>query len=226
MAGAAGLTDDEALARFPDTFYRWELRSSADPAVAGTSPTGTARAIAIASGGAIATLPVPARDAERDVLLTEARWDGLLELLEARLADWRIHPIANYETDRLLAPCDPAYTATMLTGPDPLALPREHWEVGHFVGIGAFWRAGDGRRWVLLLDTYKARGFQGYEPQPASLLRDGLVREDGRDGGLLLVVPREHLDALRNAIEALGLEVRMWGNGSLEPEGWAWSYGR
>ena len=23
----------------------------------------------------------------------------------------------------------------------------------------------------------------------------------------------------------LGLEIRMWGNGSLEPDGWAWSVG-
>ena len=38
-ADAEGLSDAEALARFPDTYYGWPLRSSADPAVAGTSPT-------------------------------------------------------------------------------------------------------------------------------------------------------------------------------------------
>jgi len=79
---------------------------------------------------------------------------------------------------------------------------------------------------MLLLDTYKARGFQGYEPQPAELLRRGLVREDGREGGLLVVLPREQLDEVRAAIEALGLEIRMWSNGSLEPEGWRWELGR
>lgn len=113
-----------------------------------------------------------------------------------------------------------------LAGDDALALPREHWGVGHFAGIGALWRTPGGHRWVLLLDSFKARGFGGYQPQPAELLRDGLVRADGRDGGLLLVTEREHLDALRDAVEAIGLEVRMWGNGSLEPEGWSWSYGR
>jgi hypothetical protein len=94
------------------------------------------------------------------------------------------------------------------------------------VGIGALWRTGDGRRWVLLLDTYKARGFEGYVPMPAESLRRAMVREDGRDGGLLLVMPRAPLEPARLAIESLGLEIRMWGNGSLEPEGWAWELGR
>ena len=221
-----GLDDAEALRRHPRDFYRWPLRASADAAVAGTSPTGTARVIALASGGALATLPVPARRADGDVLLTPERFGMVFDLLADRLLDWRVHPIANYETDRLLAAAGGAYTAAALSGADPEGLPRERWGVGHFVGIGALWRTTDGRPWALLLDTYKARGFRGYEPQPAELLREGLVRADGRDGGLLLVVPREHLDALRAAVEAIGLEVRMWGNGSLEPEGWSWAYGR
>jgi len=222
---AAGWSDEEALRRHPREFYAWTLRSSDDRAVAGTSPTGTARAVAVASRGALATLPVPARSAGGEVLLTGERWERLWDLVADRLEAWRVHPIANYETDQLLAPTDPAYSVEGLRGAAVESLPRDRWEVGHFAGIGAFWRDGE-RRWVLLLDTYKARGFRGYEPQPAELLRRGLVREDGREGGLLLVIPREHLGEARAAVEVLGLEIRMWGNGSLEPEGWAWDYGR
>jgi hypothetical protein len=29
-----------------------------------------------------------------------------------------------------------------------------------------------------------------------------------------------------SGIYGLGLEIRMWGNGSLEPEGWNWELGR
>lgn len=221
----SGLSADEALARYPRDFYAWSLRASDDPAVAGTSPTGTARAVAVASGGSLVTLPVPARSGDEAVLLTPRRWELLFDLLAERLQAWRVHPIANYETDQLLAPTDPAYDVDNLRGPDPEALPRDRWNVGHFVGIGALWQHA-GRRWALLLDTYKARGFRGYEPQPGELIRRGLVREDGRAGGLLLVLPREHLDGAAAAVRALGLEVRMWGNGSLEPEGWAWEYGR
>jgi hypothetical protein len=61
---------------------------------------------------------------------------------------------------------------------------------------------------------------------PVEPLRRAVVREDGRTGGLLLVMPRVSLDAAAAAIEDLGLEIRMWGNGSLEPEGWEWSLGR
>jgi hypothetical protein len=224
-ARASGLSDAEALERFPGTFYAWPLRSSADPAVAGTSPTGVARAIAVGSSGALTTLPVPARDAGGRVLLDPGRWAALLDVLGEHLVAWRIHPIANYEADLLLDPTTEAYRSGLAQRPLD-DLPRDRWGVGHFAGIGGLWRDATGEAWVLLLDTYKDRGWDGYEPQPAELMRRGLVREDGREGGLLLVVPREHLAALHAAIAAIGLEVRMWGNGSLEPEGWTWAIGR
>jgi hypothetical protein len=223
----ARLPDAEAFERFPRTWYGWPLRSSDDDAITGTSPTGTARAIALGSGGELVTLPVPARDADGAAILTPERFERLLDLIEAHLDDWRIHPIANLEVDQLLDATSDAYRPDALAGPDPeTAIPRERWGVGHFVGIGAFWRGSDGRRWVLLLDSYKARGFSGYVPMPVEPLRRAVVREDGRTGGLLLVMPRVSLDAAAAAIEDLGLEIRMWGNGSLEPEGWSWVLGR
>ena len=224
---AGGLSDGEAIARFPRTWYGWPLRVSEDDTITGTSPTGTARAIAIGSGGELVTLPVPARDRDGAVLLDPDRFDALLDLIESQLGSWRIHPIANLEVDQLLDATSDAYGADTISGPDPESMiPREHWGVGHFVGIGAIWRAEDGRRWVLLLDTYKARGFSGYVPMPAESLRRAILREDGRTGGLLLVMPRASLDAAAGAVGDLGLEIRMWGNGSLEPEGWEWSPGR
>ena len=223
----AGLSDSEAIERYPRTWYGWPLRSSPDDAITGTSPTGTARAIALGSGGALVTLPVPARDRDGTVDLTPERFDALLDLIEAHLDDWRLHPIANLEVDQLLDATSEAYQPETLAGPDPEStIPRERWGVGHFVGIGAFWRDRADRRWVLLLDTYKARGFSGYVPMPAESLRRALVREDGRTGGLLLVMPRAASDAAAKAITEVGLELRMWGNGSLEPEGWEWSLGR
>jgi hypothetical protein len=224
---ALGLSDAEAAERFPRTWYRWPLRSSDDDVITGTSPTGTARAIALGSGGALVTLPVPGRGPDRAVAMTPERFDALLDLVERHLNDWGLHPIANIEVDQLLDATSDAYAPATLAGADPEAsIPRERWGVGHFVGIGAIWRGQDGRRWVLLLDTYKARGFDGYVPMPAESLRRAVVREDGRDGGLLLVIRREALEAARDAIDGLGLEILMWGNGSLEPEGWSWTLGR
>jgi hypothetical protein len=226
-ADRLGLTEPAAIERFGAAWYGWPLRVSADPAAMGTSPTGTARIVATASGGALVTLPIAARTADGAVLLTEAAWDGLLDLLVDRLDAWRLHAIANYHSDELLDPAAPEYDAATLASPDPeAAIPLDRWGVGHFAGIGAIWRAPDDRRWVLLLDTYRDRGFSRYEPQPADLLRTAVVRTDGRDGGVLLVLPREHLDAATSAIEDLGLDLRMWSNGSPEPEGWTWAPGR
>jgi hypothetical protein len=221
------LDDVAAADRFGEAWYGWPLRVSADEAELGTSPTGTARAVAIASGGSLVTLPVPARDPSGDLRLTEGAWNGLLDLLERDLADWRIHPIVNYESDQLLDPTSAAYDAPALTSTDPGAvIPLDRWGVGHFAGVGALWRAGDGRRWLLLLDTYRERGYSRYQPQPAELVRRALVRGDGREGGVLLVLPRAHLDAAAAAIRELGLDLRIWGNGSPEPEGWSWELGR
>ncbi len=226
-ATEAGLSDAEAIEQFPRTWYGWPLRSSDDDAITGTSPTGVARAIAVGSGGALVTVPVPSRDRDGAVLLDHERFDALLDMIESHIGSWRIHPIANLEVDQLLDATSDAYSPDVIAGPDPEAtIPRERWGVGHFVGIGAFWRGGDGRRWTLLLDTFKARGFAGYVPMPAEPLRRALVREDGRTGGLLLVLPRGSLDDAAAAVAALGLEIRMWGNGSLEPEGWTWELGR
>ena len=50
-AAAADLSDAQAIERFPRTWYGWPLRSSDDDAITGTSPTGTARAISLGSGG-------------------------------------------------------------------------------------------------------------------------------------------------------------------------------
>jgi hypothetical protein len=221
------LDDAVAAARFGKAWYRWPLRVSADLTAIGTSPTGTARTIATASDGALVTLPIPARDANARVRLTDGAWDGLLDLFVAHLGDWRLHAVVNYDSDDLLDPVAPAYTAEALRGPAPASsIPLDRWGVGHFAGVGAEWRADDGRRWLLLLDTYRERGFDRYEPQPADLVRDALIRSDGRDGGMLLILPREHLEAATAAIRALGLEPRMWANGSPEPEGWAWEHGR
>jgi hypothetical protein len=227
VVAAACLSDDEAIHRYPSTWYGWPLRSSDVEPVLGTSPTGTARAVSVASGGALVTVPVPSRDRNGAVLLTTQRFDALLDLIEVHLADWGLHPIANLEVDQLLDATSDAYSAEALASTDPEAeIPRERWGVGHFVGVGAIWRAGDGRRWLLLLDTYKARGFDGYVPMPAESLRRAIVREDGRAGGLLLVMRRSALAAARTRLEDLGLEMRIWGNGSLEPEGWTWELGR
>ncbi len=226
-ARSLDLTDAAAVARFGSAYYGWDLRATSDPAVAGTAPAGTTRAASLASGGALVTLPIPARRADGTVLLTPPRWEALLDFIAAEGPRLGLHPIVNYQSDELLDPVTDTYSAAALAAPDPEAvIPRDSWGVGHFAGVGAVWRPVDGRRWLLLVDTYRNRGFAGFEPQPAELVRRGLVRSDARDGGVLLVMPRGSLNKTAHSVAEIGLQARMWSNGSLDPEGWTWSLGQ
>lgn len=224
---AGDLTERDALKQFGSVWYRYPVRASADPVESGTSPAGVARAIAIGTAGALVTLPLPARRPDGSVQVDEPTWEALLDLLAANASSWRWHAICNYESDQLLRPDDPAFRPENLGRPDAVErIPRDDWGVGHFVGLAGMWRpAGVGPWWLLLLDTYKERGFDGYEPQPSALMRNGIVRSDGRGGGLLLAIPRVALEEATRAIGGLGLELAMWSNGSPEPDDWEWTLG-
>lgn len=225
---AAGeLSEDEAMERYPRTWYRYPTRASADPVIQGTSPTGIARAVALGSRGALASVPIPGRDPDGEAQLTASRWLALLDLIETRRQRWRLHVIFNYESDQLLKPDSARYTVEALRSPSAAEeLPRDTWGVGHFAGLAGIVRRRAGGRWLILFDTYKRRGFQGYQPQPAELMRRGLIRSDRRGGGLLVVVPCEHVSEATAEIEGLGLWLGMWSNGSLEPDDWTWQRGR
>jgi hypothetical protein len=228
MVASGELGEREALARFGAIWYRFPVRASDDPVRSGTSATGVARAVAVATDGGLASIPLAARRADGSVQLTEPVWEAVLDRLAAESRHWRWHAICNYETDRLLKPDDPAYRPAALGRADSVdRVPLDDWGVGHFVGVAGLWRPrGIEPWWLLLLDTYKQRGFSGYEPQPAELMRLGLIRTDGREGGLLLVIPRDRVEPVSDALSALGLEIRMWSNGSPEPDDWSWALGR
>ena len=207
--------------------YRFPVDSSADPSQQGTSPEGVARAIAIASGGQLASIPVPGRDASGRPQLDGPRWEALLDLVAPRFLDGAADVIFNYETDQLLAARDAAYNSETLGRADAsVVIPRDSWGVGHFAPMAALWRRPSGERWMVLLNSFKERGFAGIEPQPTELMRRAVVREDDRGGGVLLVVKHEAADRLIKEVERAGVDVRMWTNGSPAPSDWRWSPGR
>jgi hypothetical protein len=223
MAHLAGVTiganEDPATYRFP-------VESSSDPERHGTSPEGVARAIALATGGRWGSVPVPGRDSSGHPQLDE-RWETLLDLVAPRFFAGEIDVVFNYESDQLLAARDDAYNAETLERSDASAvIPRDRWGVGHFAPMATMWRRPSGERWMVLLNSFKERAFAGCEPQPAELMRLGVVRDDGRGGGVLILGAREKTTELIKEIEDSGLEVRMWANGSPAPKNWNWTPGR
>lgn len=221
------LGEAEARVRYPTQWYRFPVRASSDPTRQGTAPDGIARAVAVGTAGALASVPIAGRTADGDVQLTPERWDRLLDLLHRNVVGWHLHAILNYEANQMLAPQSAEYRPAALRDPRVLnRVPRDTWGVGHFAGLGGLWQRPSGAWWLLLLDTYKARGFDGYQPQPAELMRQALVRDDGRGGGVLLVIPTDAVESLADAVVALGITPAMWDNGSLPPDDWTWELGR
>jgi hypothetical protein len=207
--------------------YRFLMSSSADPGEVGTSAQGVARAIALATDGRLAAVPIPGRAAGGRPQLDARAWEALLDLVSGDFVAGRLDVLFNYETDQLLAARYPAYNAANLRRPDAAAvIPRDNWGVGHFVPLIGLWRRPSGDRWLVILNSFKDRAFSGCEPQPAELMGRGVVRDDSRGGGMLLVVPRERAGWWVDRVEAAGLEVRTWSNGSREPDDWRWSRGR
>lgn len=220
------LTDDEALRLHPRSWYRFPISASADPVEVGTSAAGVARAVALATAGRLATVPIPGRTAGGGVQLDGPAWDAFLDALTGDFVAGELDVLFNFETDQLLGARDPAYNAGNLRRPEAASvIPRDSWGVGHFAPLAGLWRRPSGDRWLLLLNSFKERAFSGCEPQPAELMRRAVVREDGRGGGVLLIVPGERAEWWVDRVLAAGLEVRTWSNGSRSPADWRWSRG-
>lgn len=198
----------------PHDWFDYDLAVAAE---GGTSPEGFVRACEAASGGRLAAVPVPAvRDG---VQLTPEAFDAVLSAaVEGRFG---MQVALNYNLSHTLAPAgilghkyDPV--ALLTRWDDPGYFRRLDWNVGHFTGlVGRLSRADSDRRYLLIRDSYRTFGWEGYHLQPESYVREGLVRaEDDRDGGLLLVLPADERPGLESFLESEGLATGTWDNGS------------
>jgi hypothetical protein len=183
------------------TNYRYEL-PTAPPADSGTDAGALLETIEHASGGAIRCLPV------RGEWTGERVWrivDAAPELY-ARL-------VANVRTGRLWR-----------SRPRPDALLREldgmvaegeapEWDVGHFCELAALVRGRAGAL-VVVRDSYPSLGLNAHHLQPPRVVAAALERGDGREGGVLAVVPAERADALQAVVAEIGLEIGIWDNGT------------
>ena len=185
--------------------YRLDLPRG-DVAVAGTAAPALADAIARLSGGDLATVPVA------------GPWSGnSVGALVETVAD--VAPattlIANVRTGRLWgARPHPSAILGHLDGCDVDAPPAD-WDTGHFVNVAALLRGAKAA--LVIRDSYRSLGADGYHVQPTSAFARALERGDGHEGGVLCVCPAPDERALREALSGAGYALRHWDNGTPYP---------
>jgi hypothetical protein len=184
--GASNLTD-----------YRYEL-----PVVpaerSGTSAEALAGAIEAAGAGALRAIPLKcAWDAEQLLGLVNVAPE-----LGARL-------IANLRTGPLWGTHPPLESVLAELAGEEVPGPPPEWDVGHYCELAAVVRGGGGTL-VAVHDSYPGFGWNGVHLQPPRALAAALRRGDGREGGVLCVLPAEHADE----VDGLGFEIGFWDNGT------------
>ena len=203
-----------SLARDPDTLpagetgrrdYRLAIPTIEDPDVSGTTAAGVARAVGELSGGELAALPFagPWTAGALSGLFDAAASLERPATLVANLAThhlWGSRPTASQVLEHL-------FTGT-LDGPPP------DWDVGHFACVVAR-TSGPAGHLYALADTYPSLGDHGVHLQPQERLAAAIERPDKPAGGVIAVVARADAPTVRDAAAALGLEERLWDNGTI-----------
>jgi hypothetical protein len=200
------LPDDPAVAGVPPgalsrAAYRYAL-PTAPVEQSGTSARALAEAIEAASGDELRCLPLRgAWKADRIENLVDAARD-----LGARL-------IANVDTGRLWGSRPPIEVLLGELEGRSVQDPAADWEVGHFVELEMLIR-GPQRSLVVVHDSYPSLGWDGRHLQPPRVLAAAILRGDGREGGVLAIVPRARAEAARAVVAEIGLDIRTWNNGT------------
>jgi len=182
----------------------------ADPDVAGTSAGGLVRAVSELSGGSRVAVPV------------SGPWDGrtVSELLAVAAAEQEAAIVLNMATAVLWGskPSAPTLLKYLESG-DDAAGPPPDWEVGHFTGCLGAIRGARGTL-VIIADTYPSLGWNAVYLQPAERVAAALRRDHlPTDGGALVIVPAHREGEVSGSIEAAGLTIATWDNGSPDARG-------
>ncbi len=195
------------------TDYRLNIPVTADEPSSGTSATGVARAVEEFSRGGLAAVPVAGPWSAETV-------GSLVEVVATSIANSSsgCTLVANLRTGRLWGSRPgPALFLDHLSG-RPVEPPAPDWDCGHFVGIAGSVE-GPGGTLLVVRDTYRQLGWDGYHLQPAGAVAAALARGDGKEGGVLCICETAAAGALGGKLGEAGFELRHWDNGSADAEG-------
>lgn len=187
----------------PRQDYQVSLPLTDNLALAGTTVAGLMTAVAKASDGRFALVPLQAK--------WSLEWvDKFLKLCIANPA-WEAVPVCNIRTGLLWGSRLGLGEAIAYLEGKAIQPPPADWDVGHFLTlVGKV--EGAANSLILVRDTYPSFGWDGYHLQPAAAIAAALNRDDGLEGGVLLfVAAKDKLEVERQA-EAWGFQVTAWDN--------------
>jgi hypothetical protein len=168
----------------------------------GTSAGALARAIEAASEGGLRCVPL------------SGEWNvHRVERLVDEAAGLGSRLLANVRTGRMWASRPPVEVLLAELEGRPVVEPEADWDVGHFVELEMLIRGPRGSL-VVVHDSYPTLGWQSRHLQPPHALAAALERGDGREGGVLVIVPKVGAGAAMALAAEVGLEVRFWNNGT------------
>ena len=121
--------------------------------------------------------------------------------------------IANVRTGRLWGSRPPVEILLAELDGEPVQDPAADWDVGHFIELEMLIR-GPRRALVVVHDSYPSLGWSGRHFQPPRVLAAALLRDDGREGGVLAVVPAARVEAAKALAAEIRLDMRPWNNGT------------
>jgi hypothetical protein len=184
----------------PRNDYRAELPLAEVPETAGTAAPPLAAAIERLSGGALAAIEVAGPWSAATVCALHDLAAGAMLIANVRTGCfWGSRP-------------DPGVVLAHLAGGDADGPPPD-WDVGHFVELATLVRGPVGAL-VVVRDTYRELGVRGHHVQPPERVAAALRRDDGSQGGVIVVCPSADSERLREELRGQGFELQGWDNGT------------
>ena len=209
---AKGEMDEKFAKRlYHEYWYDYEYRITAEYSESGISPKGLVVACDKVTNGEVSCIPLPSKKG-KTVYFTKKKFSKLINFI---LSESQVEVILNYHTSKLIDPNGKFYSLDRIIefNEYPEFFEKWKWNVGHFVGFAGVVEF-ENSRWLIIRDTYKNYGFNGYHLQPEEYVRKALLRGDGREGGIMLVVKSEKKEKIEKSIVEMGLKVELWDNGS------------
>lgn len=210
-----GKSEDELDDRTREVFYPLEMKFSDREEELGTSAVGVLEAARKVLGNQYSAKPFFAAR-NNEVNLTSEAFRKVGELIWENLQKTDLNIILNLQVDLT---CSNAFLKTPVDLFEFLSreecMELDDWSVGHFVVLAGMikkYSESGHEFYYVLQDNYKSRGMSGYIFQPAESLRNALIRNDGKEGGFIVIYHASRQDIGKDLESCLTPGI--WDNGT------------